>query len=226
MAYAGIDTAKYPGDSTMEWLWDEHNSNLYWVGYYLPEKGSNQSWKGKYTFLKGMGWGIAPIYLGKQPRTVASRFRGKEELEGYKDAIAATTMASSDQMPSGTVIYFDLEGGDIPTSRYLDYYTGWMKGVLDQGYLPGLYCSFLVAPHVAQRMVKVQAPPLIWAVKYSYGMNKAFKNPYPEDAPSASGYPLASSWQCAGNSYISGPGHALLMDLDTSIWKDPGSRTA
>jgi hypothetical protein len=67
---------------------------------------------------------------------------------------------------------------------------------------------------------------LIWAVKYSYGMGKAFKNPYPEDAPSASGYPLAGSWQCAGNSYISGPGRALLMDLDTSIWKDPGLRTA
>jgi Domain of unknown function (DUF1906) len=64
-----------------------------------------------------MGWGVAPIYLGKQPRTVAARFRGKEELEGYKDAIAATTLAAGDQMPSGTVIYFDLEGGDIPTRR-------------------------------------------------------------------------------------------------------------
>jgi Domain of unknown function (DUF1906) len=119
-----------------------------------------------------MGWGVAPIYLGKQPRTVAARFRGKEELKGYRDAIAATTMAVGDQMPSGAVIYFNLEGDDIPTSRYLDYYTGWMKGILDQGYLPGLYCSFLVAPHVAQRMVKVQT---------------------------------------------------LLMDLDTSLWKDPGA---
>jgi glycoside hydrolase-like protein len=225
MAYAGIDTAKYPGDSTMEWLWDEHNSNLYWVGYYLPEKGSDQSWKGKYTFLKGMGWGVAPIYLGKQPRTVAARLRGKEELEGYKDAIAATTMASSDQMPSATVIYFDLEGGDIPTSRYLDYYTGWMKG-RHRSRLPA-GALLLLPRRAARRAADGQgagaASDLGGEVQLRDGQGLQESV---DDAPTAPGYPLASSWQCAGNSDIRGPGHALLMDLDTSIWKDPGLRTA
>jgi glycoside hydrolase-like protein len=226
MIYAGIDTMTYPGDKTMEWLWDEKNSNLWWTGYYLPEKGSSQTWAGKYTLLKGMGWGVAPLYLGKQPKTLA-RFAGKEKLEGYKDALAATSMAARDEMPSGTVIYFDLEGGDMPRNNFLEYYKNWMIGVVDQGYIPGLYCSYLLAPHLAKVMATVQGPPLIWAVRYQYGKGRAHKNPYPSDPPAGSYYPLASSWQLAGNSFITGPGKTSIMtDLDSSIFKDPGLRMA
>lgn len=229
MAYAGIDTINYPGDKTMEWLWDEANSNLWWVGYYLPEKGSSQTWKGKFTRLKAMGWGVAPIYIGKQPAVVKAYHsgKGKAGLQGYFDGITATVMASTDKIPEGTVIYFDLEGGDISSSThvFMEYFKNWMKCVIERGYIPGLYCSYLLAPQMTKVMITVQGPPLIWAVRYIHKAGKSHKNPYPTDPPVGSNFPMASSWQLAGNNWITGPNQTKLwMDLNTSIWQDPGLR--
>src|SRR5262249_18022116 len=62
LMFAGIDRSTYPGDTVMQWLWD--NTNLYWTGFYLapaPSHGKDTSWMSRRGVLKQMGWGFAPV---------------------------------------------------------------------------------------------------------------------------------------------------------------------
>ncbi len=69
--FAGMDVAGYPGDLVMQSL--IINTNLKWTGFYLtpaPSQGHNLKWMGKHDFLRGLGWGIAPIYVGRQVKSI------------------------------------------------------------------------------------------------------------------------------------------------------------
>ena len=97
-AHAGMDTARYPGTTTMQWLWD--NTNLAWTRLYLPVKGpglqDKLTWVGTCPVLRGMGWGVAPIYVGKQRNsTTLKAHRGAEEFNGYLDGVEATALPAS-----------------------------------------------------------------------------------------------------------------------------------
>lgn len=64
--HLGFDTFEYPGDGAMK-AWLSADKPYKWVGYYLSAPCHNDdSWDGKRETLKGMGWGMAVIYVGQQ----------------------------------------------------------------------------------------------------------------------------------------------------------------
>src|SRR5882724_7923901 len=132
MSFAGIDlSVPFPGDHAMRAL--KINTNLAWVGLYLAEKDhdkgitkNRESWVGQFMKMKAMGWGVAPIYVGKQVSSIGKLAhgpqmggRGVTDFEGANDGDVAVGLAAAEKLPEQTIIYFDLEkgagaGGTLP----------------------------------------------------------------------------------------------------------------
>lgn len=234
MAQAGFDMARYPGDAAIRWLWDWRNTNLNWLGFYLAVTGAGfadkKTWQGKFGLLKSMGWGVAPIYVGKQPGSPKLKsMHGKERLEGYKDGIEAASLAKAEKIPERTILYFDYEPGDQMSEPYLQYQMGWIEAVRDQGYRAGIYCSYLVGPQYAAEMpVRLKTPDVIagmWLYNVRrYASAKGMKSPFPTDPPSQSGFSGATAWQLAHGKTIRVDGKPLgPIDFSSALSADPGN---
>jgi hypothetical protein len=237
----GFDMSdNYPGHEVLDWL--RKNTNLRWNGMYLAVKdrdksvtAARQTWKGKFSSLKQMGWGVAPIYMGKQVGTVKGLAKGMggvkaEVFEGANDGDEAVGLAAEERIPNGTVLYFDAEGGDQWPGSYVQYLEAWVKTVLaSKKYVPGIYCSPHRALQFVQGMHNVPNPPWswsIWAAKYKEGA-EVYKAPYPTDLayhPRNSGCGFAVAWQYRGDIQIpaSPSGRTIKVDLSTSIRPDIG----
>jgi hypothetical protein len=108
--YAGFDSFAYPGDEIMQSLWD--NTNLYWCGYYL---NSDYAWnqgkqKPSVETLSGMGWGLAPIFIGYQNRAYARQqgilglqAKWKKEHPGQTDMPQFTYTPHLEEIPRALV---------------------------------------------------------------------------------------------------------------------------
>ena len=174
-----------------------------------------------------MGWGVAPIYVGKQPHSTSLNLtRGREEQNGYADGVEAAGFALNELMPARTVIYFDQE---IPSgdAAWLSHYLGWATAVYDQGYKPGIYCSFIIAQTISHFVTQrnSNATPEIWVWninKYPAGQSYSDLNKIPAPDPAGAGGG-ASSWQ-----YVQGSSFRILgrpfspVDFDSSDTSDPG----
>jgi Rv2525c-like, glycoside hydrolase-like domain len=232
LAFAGFDIARYPGAAVMRAL--RTDSNLRWVGFYLavggPGLDDKRTWMNTYGFLRGIGWGVAPIYLGKQPNSQKLRLKaGHERYEGYMDGLEATNLASDEGMPAGTVIYFDQE---IPSEAapWLAYYLGWVEAVAEQGYRPGIYCSFTIAKalttFVSHRLPASVPEVWVWNIG-RYPANPAYSklDNIPAPDPAGAGGIRATSWQYVQKSRLTVKGHIVApVDFDSSAFSDPGQR--
>lgn len=251
MAFAGFDVSRCPPMNAMQWLWD--NTNLHWVGFYLPVSGpglqEKLSWKKQFEPLRSIGWGVAPIYVGKQRNSAKLKARaGKERLEGYMDGLEACNMARAEGIPLSTVIYFDFEGGDAPTAAWKSYYWGWAESVSAQLYYPGLYVSHVIAkPKFLDEIaynsgsLGIFRRPEIWGIN----IEKVKKNSvvfdvpkegqtvqFPENHPAESTAAEATIWQHSYYCTVKWMDHSnpakpvkrsiSPVDLDTSIYQDPG----
>jgi hypothetical protein len=216
----------------MQALWND--SNLRWVGFYLPVTGKGLSdkltWSKTFGLLRSIGWGVAPLYLGKQPNSQKlSLKRGEEQLEGYMDGIEAAGFASQEGMPRRTIIYFDQEipSGSAP---WLAYYFGWVKAVIDQGYRPGIYCSYTIAGTITNsvRQRSADAAPEVWVWnvdKYPAHQSYSDLNDIPAPDPVGAGGAAASSWQYVQGSKLTVLGRIISpVDFDSSTFSDPGQR--
>ena len=141
--YAGFDRLGYPGDAAMQWLRD--NTNLQWCGFYLapaPQQ-SYTGWMPTLPFLRSIGWGITPIYVGRQ---VATDWDTLDGDHGNADAIDAADLAQEAGLEPGRVIYLDIEQGAPLNEWQGQYYRGWVNGLIEDGrYYPGVYCSYQIA---------------------------------------------------------------------------------
>jgi hypothetical protein len=139
-------------------------TNLWWTGFYL---GPNYNYMDKYLMLRRIGWGILPIYWGRQPlgycsalkrnlppkraaRFDVAKCRAREELHGsesdafdlgVKHGADAALLAAAAQIPRGSTVFLDCE---IPHSdqRWFSYFAGWVRGLVSGWYRAGCYCSF------------------------------------------------------------------------------------
>src|ERR1017187_9251756 len=101
--FAGFDRLAYPGDTVMKNVINE--TNLRWCGFYLapaPSQG-NTSWMAKRSFLTGLGWGLAPIYVGQQSDGLGSHT--VTAAQGTLDAQDTAKLAKSAGFPSGSIIF-------------------------------------------------------------------------------------------------------------------------
>lgn len=214
--WAGFDTFSYPGDDKMRSLWD--NTNLYWCGFYL---GPRFNWSRHFTTIKGMGWGVAPIYTGKQPgslKLLAIKHQHTGDPDGLQQALydngkgdgnEAVDQARVAGIPVATILYFDVEN-TVPDKGWLAYYRGWSRAVVDSYYSVGLYTRAAHASWVTGQLL-IQPGfdiclPSIWIAKYtranpngaSVPAKDFLETPFPTPDPLNAGGG-ASSWQHLGN---------------------------
>jgi hypothetical protein len=220
--FAGMDVAGFPGDRVMQSL--IKNTNLKWTGFYLtptPSQGHNLKWMDKHGFLRGLGWGIAPIYVGRQVKSVPHTDHRITPENGKIDGEHAAHLAGSAKIGHGSVIYLDFENGAPLEEVQKTYYAAWASAVSKKGFKPGVYCISTLASGLFATVPQ----GAIWVANYSKFAKKTFKPPYPHPAPSLGGF-KASLWQLIGNTTIEfedigGGKKHLVVDLDSSDSQDP-----
>ncbi len=226
LGYAGCDRAGYPGDAGMTALWV--NTNLKWCGFYLtpaPNQGAKLGWMDKRAFLTGLGLGLAPIYVGEQQIKVCPTCSANPSTaKGTTDAANAIALATTAGFPPGSVIYLDIETGDKVSGPMRDYYNSWVAGIIAGGFLPGVYCS-----HVIARQLKTfDSRPVFWVFnisKYTGGAKASYQNPLPAPEPLLSGIEFSTNWQLAqAVGSVKMPGQTIAnIDLDSASVPDPSS---
>lgn len=215
--FAGFDTFAYPGDEIMKSLWT--HTNLYWCGFYL---GPRFDWTPHYPKIKEIGWGIAPIYTGKQPGTsktlqlINQRYHGQPDAlrtalydNGRADGEEAAQQAGTAGIRPRSVIYFDVEN-TVPDSSWLTYYRGWSRALVERSFSVGVYtrrehASWLLGQLTSQPGFDV-CLPYVWIAYYKHANPNGapvppkdfLANPLPEPDP-ADIWKGATAWQHLGN---------------------------
>lgn len=223
LGFAGIDRLAYPGDAIMQQLWN--TTNLTWTGFYLapaPSQG-NTSWMTRLAFLRQMGWGIAPIYVGQQqPEPNSPGSHNITAAQGTLDAADAIMLATTAGFSPESVIYLDIETGGPIQPGLAAYYQNWVQGVVAGGFRPGVYCSFLLA----RQFRTLDNRPVFWVFnisKFRSGHTATYQNPFPAPEPVFSSVEFAAAWQLAHNAVLDLPGNQSVrpMDFDSCSMRDP-----
>jgi hypothetical protein len=214
--YAGVDRVQYPGDRVMGLL--RKNTNLRWCGLYLQYA----DWQPKYGVLKDMGWGVAPVYGGKDPTgpklsAIKARYAGHEaalknalyDNGSTVDGTEAIAMANSAHIKPPTIIYFDIEN-PVPDAGWLAYYQGWCRKLVDEGYGVGLYTREAHATWLFHQLMTQGGfniiMPTVWIAGYTHANPNGapvpekdyLSTPLPALDPTNS-WSGASLWQHMGN---------------------------
>lgn len=197
MAYAGFDCGSYPGDSRIR-AWAMH-ATYKWCGYYLlaPCHGSAFTpWSGKYQFLRGLGFGLAVLYVGRQQGGCGSGSLSR--AQGQTDGADAIAKCNQEGFPQNVVVFLDVEhfNGGL-SANMKDYYQGWVGAILDDGkFKPGTYCADSNANEIFNAAQQEYAAhglpggnPAFWIVK-----NDLTFDPQ-SSIPGASGVNFANVWQ-------------------------------
>jgi hypothetical protein len=218
MAFAGFDRSAYPGDAIMTNL---IATNMVFCGYYLfpaPSHTSDGSWMGKRSFLEGLGWGIAPVYVGQQ--TVGPGNHQASAEQGTTDGNDAADLMTGEGFPAGSYVYLDLENGPPLPPELSDYVGTWCDAIVARGFQPGVYVSH----HLAAEVQALRPAARIWAIMVTtVNPHPVAGPPYPDNAPAGSGFAGAFMWQCHQNCQIAVPGGpaSLTVDLDTAVSANP-----
>ena len=219
--FAGFDTGVYPGDTVMQFLIG--NSNLVWCGYYLAPAPSHPgtSWKGKLQTLQGMGYGVAPVYVGQQVTGPGSKNPSADQ--GTTDGAAAAALMTADGFAAGSYAYLDIENGPPLTQPQQDYIVSWSAAMVAAGFGAGVYCSHLIAVDVHNLVPNAR----MWVFNVPTIVAHPVPNPYPDPNPALSGYVGAYAWQLGQNCQIAvASGGTLTVDVDSAITDDPGAPDA
>jgi len=222
--FAGMDKSDYPGDRVMESL--IRTTNLDWTGFYLtpaPSQGHQLGWMPKHKFLRSLGWGLAPIYVGRQEPSIPRADHRMTPENGKIDGTHAAQLAAAAGFPPRSVVYLDFENGPPLTKKATAYYVAWAEALRLGGFSPGVYCL-----HGLAVGLRAAVPDgLIWAVNYSKFSKKLFSSPFPQPDPDRSGVPGATMWQLIGNVFVeyvdnvTGTKQKVFVDLNSSVTKDP-----
>lgn len=225
MAFAGFDTGSYPGDDKITaWAQD---GTYKWVGFYLraPCHGSAFTpWAGKYQFLRGLGLGLAVLYVGRQQDGCGSTSLSRQQ--GLTDGSDAAAKCVQEGFPPNVIVFLDVEHFDGGLSQDMkDYYQGWVSAILDSGTAkPGTYCADSNANDLINAAQQEYAAhglpggnPAFWIVKNDLTFD-------PQTAsPTGSGVTFANVWQ--GRVDVQGESHGGVtispIDQDVADSNDP-----
>ena len=207
--YYGFDASPYPGDNAMQAWWN--GSPFCYTGFYLGPTTyhPDASYMYKRQTLIGQGWGLLPVYLGRQDDS--------EHLDtptGIADADEAVNLSVYAGFPQNTIIYLDIETGFPLASNYLNYVTTWAREVQGKGYSVGIYCNNKNANQISG----VLPNAAFWVAHYTED-----NLPSSVLSPADTGVSYAGAWQFTGDSSLSYGGHPLSVDLDVSIYRDPST---
>ena len=184
--FPGIDGVTFNREA-LTYLWKE--TNLAWCGFYLPVINSKtgslidaaKAWTGNRSFMKSLGWGLAPIYLGKQfgagsilrnlqaQKLLPLELAAAAMVEAQKDATEAVRGALKEGFNPPTVIYFDcelpgyLKGEKLNIETYKIYMGTWANQVRAEGFNAGIYCHQAWADDLRL----AAKTDYVWAVEYN-----------------------------------------------------------
>jgi hypothetical protein len=133
----GFDCYSYPGDAAAAWL--RAHGQFRVMGFYLSHSPTklDKTWSGGLrATLAANGWGFFPTYVGLQ--------KGSANLNaanGTAHGKAAAKLTAAAGFQTSTIVYLDLEEGDLPTGAYSNYVTSWIRAVSNASFTPGIYCS-------------------------------------------------------------------------------------
>ncbi|HEY4131440.1 MAG TPA: glycoside hydrolase domain-containing protein [Gemmatimonadaceae bacterium] len=236
--YVGFDTHTYPGDATMRAWKNTPGAPYSWVGYYLPSPcHDDKSWTGKRNTLQAMGWGVAIVYVGQQtwgktPHTLSDAqrdaIRAKNDCaadlvsasEGTRNANDAIARTKAEGFTQGSVIFLDLERMEKIPSAMRDYYSAWVKRVLEDGtYRPGVYAHEHNAQSIYDDVLALykaagrDEEPRFW-VAGGKGFDEG-------RAPQDVGYAFAGMWQGIIDVARSVANIKLPVDVNVGSWASP-----
>jgi hypothetical protein len=229
----GFDTRDYPGDAAMRaWL---ESSPYRWVGYYLEAPCyTGTTWNGTRERVRGMGWGIALLFVGEQdwaeivpadqviadptaPRCTRANLTADR---GRTDGSAAATAAEREGFPRGTAIFLNVERVERVSTDLREYVRAWTAALLDDGrYLPALYAHAHNADelHGVQREVFARVDradaPRLWVARTG-GFNL-------RRGPTESGFPAAHIWQGILDTSETWGGVTLHIDANVARTANP-----
>jgi len=219
MAFAGFDCGDYPGDSNIQaWASD---GTYKWCGYYLlaPCHSSNfVPWSGKYQFLRGLGLGLAVLYVGRQQDGCGSASLSR--AQGQTDGQDTINKSKQEGFPQNTILFLDVEHFDGTISDDMkSYYQGWIGAILDDGsFKPGTYCADTNANDL------INAAQQEYAAHNLPGGNPAFwivKNDLTFDpqtsVPTGSGVSFANIWQGRVNVVGESHGGVTISPIDQDV---------
>jgi hypothetical protein len=173
----------------------------------------------KYHYLRELGWGIAPIFFGQQePRVAGPHILTTEQ--GILDARQAIKLAYQAGIPQGSVIFLDIETAGNLSSDFLNYYSAWVKEILNNNFKAGVYCYFY---KTADQLHSIDYGVIFWVYnlnKYNCIHDGHF--PYPEPNPAKSGVFYAYIWQIIQTCSINSDGRIIPeVDLNSALEPNP-----
>jgi hypothetical protein len=207
--YYGIDLTPYPGDNVMQAWWN--HSPFCYTGFYLGPTAyhPDASFMYKRQTLVNQGWGLLPIYVGRQ-----SDSEHLDTPTGIADADEAVNLTVYNAFPHSTTIYLDIETGLPLSGSYMNYVTTWANEVQAKGYDVGIYCNTRTADQIRNSLPGAA----FWVAHYT-GDNL----PVSVLEPADTGVSYAGSWQFTGDSSLAYGGYPLSVDLDVSAYRDPST---
>lgn len=220
-AHAGFDTSGFPGLAVMAKL--KSDTNLEWCGFYLKAPSHpDDGWISHRDDLVAQGWGLAPIYVGQQVTGPGSH--DVTAVRGKIDGADAAAKMKSAGFPPGSCCFLDLENGLPFPTKQQQYMVAWCDALQQDGFSPGVYCSF----RLAAKVQALRPDARLWVFKVpTTKKHNVNGNTFPAPDPSGSSIADAHMWQrdMAGLITIPG-GNRLEVDLDTAISADPSSPPA
>ena len=208
--YYGFDATPYPGDNVMQAWWND--SPFCYTGFYLGPSAyhSDASFMNKRQTLVNQGWGLLPIYVGRQADS--------DHLDtptGIADADDAANLAVSAGFPTQ---YHYLSGyrNRVPVDKQLPelcHHLG--RG----GSWQGVWCRDLLQHQNTpiRSGVRFRAPHSGWRTTPETACRSSVLS------PADTGVSYAGSWQFTGDSSLTYGGDPIDVDLDASTYRDPST---
>ncbi|WP_018132298.1 glycoside hydrolase domain-containing protein [Effusibacillus pohliae] len=251
MSWQGFDKAPAISKTTAQNMWT--GTPFYWYGFYLGGpcylSGDRDSNNRAISFTaslhseyKNIGYNLAYIYVGRQdqPYPCNAPTTSNATTLGEQDAQQAAQFASEIGAPALSVIYLDVEGGNLHTTAMVDYVKAWVSYInRATAYWAGIYCSAGSNGSVAQQLYDaVGGRANMWVAQYQCSPGKSYNtssnycfttsctntasiNNLNLDNTSFSG---AYMRQYAGDVYVKYNGECLAVDLNVSRDIDPNKK--
>ncbi|HTK46600.1 MAG TPA: glycoside hydrolase domain-containing protein [Gemmatimonadaceae bacterium] len=143
---------------------------------------------------------------------------------GMKEGVDAAQRTAREGFARGTTIFLDLERMDVLHQRMRDYYSAWVRAVLDDGrYVPGIYVHTYNANTVyhdvkaVYRSAGLEGEPPFWVAKgQGFDVTKH---------PTETGHTFAAIWQGILDVTQTWNGHEIPIDVNVASLPSP-SETA
>ena len=138
-----------------------------------------------------MGWNLLPLYVGLQAPCVGqtklqhiSSVQATAASQGSAAADDAASLATSFGVPTGSPIYFDMEGysanNTACTTSVQSFVTGWVTELRANSFVPGVYGSAASTIRDVSTL-GTSTPDVIWIANWN-GVEGVFGDPYVSDS--------------------------------------------